>query len=406
MTNNWKVVKLADVTSYVNRGIPPVYTQGNSGTAVINQKCIRGGQVNFDLGRLTDESIRQIPQDKLVQPYDILVNSTGTGTVGRVGQVIDLTQRTTVDSHVTIVRPKKEQVDPIFLGIWLKSLQDELEDLAEGSSNQVELSRDKIASVKIVLPALNIQRKIATILTSINDEIKITDQIIQKTEVLKKGLMNELLTKGIGHKKFKETKLGEIPKAWDVLELGNICDVRDGTHTSPKYVHSGIPLITSKNLIDGSLDFENVSFISESDHAEVEKRSKVDNGDILFGMIGTIGNPVIVNKQRNFSIKNVALIKFTKSNVNNIYLMYYFKSKYTLDQFRKLMGGSTQKFVALGAIRKLLIMVPSLHEQEEIAKILSTIDKKNTINKKNREKLISLKMGLMHDIFNQKVQIN
>ena len=96
---------------------------------------------------------------------------------------------------------------------------------------------------------------------------------------------------------------------WKEKQLGNVSDVRDGTHDSPKFYSTGKPLVTSKNLLaGGSLDLENVSLISEKDYVQINKRSRVDVGDILFGMIGTIGNPVMIQSD-GFAIKNVALIK-------------------------------------------------------------------------------------------------
>ena len=96
----------------------------------------------------------------------------------------------------------------------------------------------------------------------------------------------------------------EIPGKWQFVELGKIVDVRDGTHATPAYVTDGIPFITSKNLKNGCLDFSNAKFISITDHLEFSKRSKVSPGDILFPMIGTVGNPVVVpNNISEFSIK-------------------------------------------------------------------------------------------------------
>ncbi len=100
-------------------------------------------------------------------------------------------------------------------------------------------------------------------------------------------------------------------------KLEDICDVRDGTHDSPKYVNEGYPLITSKNVTNGTIDFNNVNNISSEDYEKINRRSFVDDGDILMPMIGTIGKPIIVVKNRDFAIKNVALIKFNKSNVLN-----------------------------------------------------------------------------------------
>ena len=96
---------------------------------------------------------------------------------------------------------------------------------------------------------------------------------------------------------------------WQVKRLGEIYDVRDGTHDSPKYHAKGYPLITSKNLKREGLSFVNVQFISEDDYKKVNMRSAVHKGDVLFAMIGTIGNPTEVKIEPNFAIKNVALFK-------------------------------------------------------------------------------------------------
>ena len=110
-----------------------------------------------------------------------------------------------------------------------------------------------------------------------------------------------------------------IPQGWCWCKLGTCLDVRDGTHDTPKYVTEGIPLVTSKNLNNGSIDFSNVKYISQADLDAISLRSKVDDNDILFAMIGSIGNPVHYHGEANFSIKNMALFK----NIPNGMLMDY-----------------------------------------------------------------------------------
>lgn len=92
----------------------------------------------------------------------------------------------------------------------------------------------------------------------------------------------------------------EIPSSWRWVRFSEVMDVRDGTHDSPKYIETGIPLVTSKNISGGGLYFSNVKYISREDADKINERSNVDTGDILFAMIGSIGNPVIVNKDREF----------------------------------------------------------------------------------------------------------
>ncbi|MFR5643871.1 MAG: restriction endonuclease subunit S [Clostridium paraputrificum] len=185
----------------------------------------------------------------------------------------------------------------------------------------------------------------------------------------------------------EEEKPFEIPDNWEWARLASVLDVRDGTHDTPKYQEVGIPLITSKNLKDGKLDFENIKFISQVDHEKISQRSLVENGDILFAMIGSIGNPVVVKKDRDFSIKNVALFKTLPQNKINIrYLFYYLMIEQ--ERMRNIASGGVQSFVSLSFLRGYIIPLPPLEEQKRIVKkigtIMNSIDKlQSTVNNKD-----------------------
>ena len=186
---------------------------------------------------------------------------------------------------------------------------------------------------------------------------------------------------------------------WEEKELGEEFDVRDGTHDSPKYIENGYPLITSKNLCaNGKIDFNNINYISEEDFNFINKRSKVDIGDILFGMIGTIGNPVIVEKE-GFAIKNVALIK--SQNQSNKFLFYYLFSNFIKEQFFIKNTGGTQKFIALNVIRKLIFKFPPIQEQQKIGKLFETIDKLILTQEKKHKQLENIKKSFLEKLFPQ-----
>lgn len=185
---------------------------------------------------------------------------------------------------------------------------------------------------------------------------------------------------------------------WGSENLGVLCDVRDGTHDSPKYVSEGYPLITSKNLLsDGAMDFTNVNYLTEFDYIHINKRSKVDIGDILFGMIGTIGNPVIV-KEDGFAIKNVALIK-SKGKIKQDFLLHQLKSDFIGKLFEKVNAGGILKFIALGIIRDLSVLVPNPNEQQKIASCLSSLDEVIAAHSQKLEALKEHKKGLMQNLF-------
>nr|WP_312755457.1 restriction endonuclease subunit S [Rummeliibacillus suwonensis] len=160
--------------------------------------------------------------------------------------------------------------------------------------------------------------------------------------------------------------------AWEQRKLGDIKDVRDGTHDSPKYHNEGFPLVTSKNLTGNGLDMTDVSLISEKDFQSINKRSKVDVGDIIFGMIGTIGNPVIVDRE-GFAIKNIALIKHGGEVTNN-FLIQLLKSSIFKQYIQNENAGNTQKFLGLNKIRDYQFLSPSYQEQILIGNFLKQLD--------------------------------
>ena len=185
--------------------------------------------------------------------------------------------------------------------------------------------------------------------------------------------------------------------------LNELVDVRDGTHDSPKYVNDGFPLITSKNLVNGSVDFENVNFITETDFDSINKRSKVDEGDILYSMIGSIGNFAIVNFEPRFAIKNVALFKFKNSKLSSKYFIYYIKSNEFTTQIEKQSKGGTQKFVTLKILRNIQVPLPSLPQQQKIANILDAADALRQNDKALIAKYDELTQTLFLDMFGDPV---
>lgn len=141
LPQGWERKAVEEVTSFINRGIAPKYSD-DSETLVVNQKCIRDGRVNLALAR---RQTKTPPVAKLVQIGDVLINSTGVGTLGRVAQAEEVPEGLTVDSHVTIVRPERPE-DRDYLGLLLLSMQSTFENLGAGSTGQTELSRQAVGS--------------------------------------------------------------------------------------------------------------------------------------------------------------------------------------------------------------------------------------------------------------------
>ena len=189
----------------------------------------------------------------------------------------------------------------------------------------------------------------------------------------------------------------------DFVKTSEVIDVRDGTHDSPKYIEKGYPLITSKNLKSGKISFQEVNFISKYDFDKINKRSKVDKGDILYSMIGSIGNYAFVDKEPNYAIKNVALFKFNNDKLFNKYFYFLLNSSFIENQIRLQQKGGTQKFVTLKILRNLKIPLPLLETQKKIAAILDEADKVRQLNKQLIAKYDALTQSLFLDMFGDPV---
>ena len=202
-------------------------------------------------------------------------------------------------------------------------------------------------------------------------------------------------------KRVPELRFPEFTEEWEKRKLDVVTDVRDGTHDSPQYVVDGYPLITSKNLKGGYVNYDDVQFISDKDYEEINKRSRVDKNDILMGMIGTVGNIALVRENPNFAIKNVALIKNT-GQVFYCYLYHYLQSPSIMKQLSENLDGGTQKFIALNKIRGLNIAIPSNDEQYIIGNYMEKVDDLIDINQRKLDHWKEVKKGLLQKMFPKK----
>lgn len=252
------------------------------------------------------------------------------------------------------------------------------------------LYNDDLRRIKIPIPPLKEQEQIVALL---DEAFEVIDQAKANIE---KNIENA--------KELFQSKLNAIfsqkGDGWEEKTLGKIYDVRDGTHDSPKYQEIGYPLITSKNLKDNLINYDKIKFISEEDYLNINKRSKVDLGDILFAMIGTIGNPVVITEEPNFAIKNVALFK-VPNDQNSSYLRFFLESN--VETMINEAKGSTQRFVGLGYLRKFPMYVPDIQIQNEIVGKLKNVElsiEEIIFNyKKKLENLEELKKSILQKAF-------
>ena len=178
--SEWVEKELGEITSLVVKGIPPKYTDrpGDGIIRVLNQKCNRNGVISYSPSRFHDTTLRNVPEERMLRVNDVLINSTGEGTAGRVAQIKSIPEPTTIDGHMILLRPTNE-ILPRYYGYAIRIHQDEITALAEGSTGQTEINRSRLLrEVSIRFPkSFDDQRRIASFFSAIDDKIALNEAI-------------------------------------------------------------------------------------------------------------------------------------------------------------------------------------------------------------------------------------
>lgn len=272
-------------------------------------------------------------------------------------------------------------------------------------SGQPGINSTEYSSFIIQLPPLKEQEKIASILLTVDEQIDNVDALIEKNKELKKGLMQTLLTKGIGHTKFKKTEVGEIPEEWDIEKLGNIVEVISGatpkTNINEYWDNGDICWATPTDITS------NGKYISITEKTITESGLKncsaklLPIGSILMSSRATIGERCIntVPMATNQGFKSLVC----KARVNNEFIYYYIDI--LKEKLIGLASGSTFLEVSKKVVEDVKVAVPSLEEQEKIVSILSEIDNKIHEYENKKKKLEELKKGLMQQLLTGKIRV-
>ena len=282
-------------------------------------------------------------------------------------------------------------------------------------STVISLRKPIIENLKVLLPPLAEQQKIADILSKVDEQIDLNEKIIDKTEELKKGLMQKLLTKGIGHNKFKKTAFGEIPEEWDIVRLSETGDSNNSIVAGPfgsnlkvcDYRDSGVPIIRLQNIERNQFVNKTMKYISK-DKAEELKYHSFKSGDIVLAKLGDpIGKTCIIPNKLDFGIvvADVVRIRPSKEKAYYKFIEFLLNSDYCFKQLSMRVIGSTRPRVNLSHVRNLNIILPPINEQKQIASILSKVDEQIQDNKKELNHLKELKKGLMQDLLTGKVRV-
>ncbi|MDA9810233.1 restriction endonuclease subunit S [Planktomarina temperata] len=302
-----------------------------------------------------------------------------------------------VNNHAHILRAKENDLDKwIFYSLVHKNI---LRFINGGT--RAKLNQSDLREIQLYLPPLPEQKKIASILTSVDEVIETTQKQIDKLQDLKKATMNELLTKGIGHTEFKDSELGRIPKSWEVKEIGKLGDIVTGS----------TPSTTNRDLYDGNYmfvspaDISDGMFISKTGKklslAGLNKTRKIPEKSVMVVCIGSTIGKVAISTQECASNQQINSIV---PKENDAYFVY-FAMKWMAHLIKKEAGTQAVPLINKTEFSNLFVPVPPRDEQMKIGKALHSINV--GIDKLNAKlsQIQSLKKSLMQDLLTGKVRV-
>jgi len=399
LPQDWRIVKLTEVAEYIN-GYPfSVKDWKRSGLPIIRIQNLNDPNAEFNYFD------GEIDKKYIVNDGDILLSWSGS-----VGVYMWNRGKAVLNQHIFKVVPK-HFVDRKFLYYAIFLAIQQLKKRVHGSTMK-HFKKRELSNTYILLPPIGEQRRIAEVLSTVDEAIRLVDESIAGTERLKKGLMQELLTKGIGHKEFKDTEIGRIPKEWEVKKLGELTDLQSGQYFKySEFRNSGVRCFKIDNVGFGEILWKTTTFLPR-DYIKKYPELVLNPGDIVIALNRPIINGKIkVGMLREEDCPSILyqrvgrIVLKNKEKLDKKFLFFVLMGEHFKRQLHRSLIGTDQPYVRTPSFLRIRIALPPLNEQKKIAEILSTIDKKFGTERKRKKKLEQIKNALMDLLLTGKVRV-
>lgn len=382
----WNISKLSEITELITKGATPM-TYGfdfeDEGINFIKvENIMESGKIDKNsLLKISEECNNKLSRSK-IQKGDILMSIAGT--LGRTAIISEEVIPANTNQALAIIRLKKiNNVDYINKTLSSFYIKKHINMIGTVGA-QPNLSLKQIGDFNILLPSIKEQEKIASILSTVDEQIDNVDALIEKNKELKKGLMQTLLTKGIGHTKFKKTEIGEIPEEWEVKKLGDIFKLSSGNFLSQKNIVEGCYPVYGGNGVNG---YHNEYMFQES--------------KLVIGRVGAKCGCVCLSQSKAWITDNALYISEKMKEFDDKY-MYYLLDSINLNSYA---NQNAQPVISGQKIYGIYVAFPNINEQIKITKILSQIDEKIEEYENKKQKLEELKKGLMQKLLTGSIRV-
>ncbi|RZV08760.1 type I restriction enzyme S subunit [Natrinema hispanicum] len=413
--SEWRIESLSSWLSSLETGGRPKTSERSESDSVlsIGGAHISGGSFDLDEPvRISEDYYDGLKSGK-IEEDDILLVKDGA-TIGKSTYVNSVPEeRAAVNSHVYIIRVDDEKYDPRFLYNFVNSRigLDQILRLTTGTA-QAGLNRTFQQAVKVPTPPLREQRRIADILSTVDDQIQQTDDIISKTRELKRGLIQDLIFFGKDHSGTQSVQLGpvttEIAEAWNVATVGEVTTKAQYGTSESLSTEGKYPVFRMNNIEDGKMVSSPMKYSDlEEDQA---KKYRVEQGDILFNRtnsIDLVGKSGIFDLEGEYVFASYLICLRTNEKMNPYFLNYYLNSH--IGQgilFSIATRGASQANINATNLKNVKVPLPPREQQDQIVDKIQKVEEKIEQEQKTKEKFQELKRGLMQDLLTGKVRVN
>ncbi|RBA23283.1 restriction endonuclease subunit S [Herminiimonas fonticola] len=389
----WSEYRQGDVAEFSNGRAYKLTEWEKQGTPVIRLQNLTGSGKDYYYSNL------ELPERQYCDFGDLLYMWSAT-----FGAHIWKGPKAIYHYHIWKVTCDEVNITKPYLYQLLKQKTEEWMSKSNGMGI-LHVTKGSMEDMLLLLPPRPEQQKIAATLTAVDDVIESTQAQINKLKDLKTGMMQELLTKGIGHTEFKDSEVGRLPKAWNVISLEDITlEHKQGYYSKDAYTSIGAYVVRITDLSNPYITFEGMPRMVMS---EVDFNAyKIIKGDFLFARSGAIGRYGIFDSDNEAVFASYLIrFRFNQDMALNKFVGYCYESDYCQFQLRAITQGSSNVNINAQNIKGLLIPLPSLPEQEKIVAQISSLDATLIANTKKMNALQSTKKALMQDLLTGKVRV-
>ncbi|MGH9883899.1 MAG: restriction endonuclease subunit S [bacterium] len=422
---SWRDESLGVVLAGIDAGWSPACIERAPSTGqwgILKVSAVTTGRFKRDEAKTLPDALSPRAEIAVKRGDVIMARANGVAAlVGMTAQVCEDIERLMLSDKLLRLNPKPQLVTHDYLASLMLSfdVRAQLDRVLSGSSGQRNISQTQVRALRVRLPPLPEQARIAEILDTLDETIRKTEQLIAKLKQVKQGLLHDLLTRGIDDNgelrdpdrqlaQFKDSLVGRLPKTWEVKPLDDVVDparpIAYGILMPGTGYPGGVPVIKVKDIIGGRVRLDGLLLTSPALDYEY-RRSRVKTGDLLFTIRGTVGRMAIVPPQLESAniTQDTARIAVRGANVSFVrqYLEMakpqHFIGVHTL--------GVAVQGINLRDVRRIPIAKPPRTEADEIAKRLEAIDSRRSAEQGTIAKLRLLKQGLMEDLISGRVRV-